>query len=262
MFPLGSATPRDTATFQAAIAKGLEPLGLKAGAVQIEGDFPRLTRLAIDLSGARFHRGLPVSKATGVAESLCSADSVHLHGAPVLVEGLPAVLRVEAQDVQMESADADTGGKVLTLARAGGGTLDLAVRRSDLEAALLAAAQEAAKSKGAEVKSVELTLQNEAPRALAVRAVVVAKAMFFTTTVTVSGCVEVDAQLNARLRDLHCEGDGMVGKMAVSALRPKLQRLEEQTIPLGQAIAGLSLRDVTLTGGEEIRVQGTFGAAA
>jgi hypothetical protein len=142
------------------------------------------------------------------------------------------------------------------------GKLDISARRSDLERALLEAGQAAARSKGAEVKSVELVLQDQSARSLAVRATITAKAMMFTTTVVVSGIMEIDEQLTARLRDLQCEGEGMVGKMAAGALRPQFEKVQDRAIPLGRAIAGLALSDVSVSGGEELRIRASFRSAA
>jgi hypothetical protein len=53
----------------------------------------------------------------------------------------------------------------------------------------------------------------------------------------------------------------MIGKMAANALRPQFQKLEERSIPLGQAVVGLKLRDVRLQGGDQLHLHATFGAA-
>jgi hypothetical protein len=262
MFPIGSTLPHDTATLHAGLAHGLAPLGLGGDAVKIEGDFPQLAAIRINLTNARFHRGLDFARGAGGAQSLCFARSVEIQGSPAQVESVPVELKLQAQDVVIGAADAAEGsGKVLVFERAAHGTLDLSVARRDLEKVMLEAGSAAAKEKGAEVQSVELQLQSEAPRALAVRALVTAKAMFFTTTVTISGCLEIDDRLNARLRDLHCEGDGMIGKMAAGALRSQFQKLENRSIPLGQVVGGMSLREVRLEGGDQLRVHAIFGVA-
>jgi hypothetical protein len=263
MFPIGSAVPHDTASLRAALLQGIAPIGVGPEGIRLDGDFPRFDVVVVNLTGARFDHSLEVSRPGGERQSLCFARAVEITGDPVLVKDIPITLALSAQDVVLASADAaDGSGKVLTLDRVNDGKLDLSAKCGDLEKALLAAGEAAARSKGAEVKSVELTLQNETPRALAVRAVVTAKAMFFTTTVTISGLVELDEQLNARLRDLHCEGDGMVGKMAAGALRPQFEKLQQRVIPLGQAVAGFAVTDVTLTGGDALRIRASFRSVA
>ena len=262
MFAIGTALPHDTATLHSGLAHGLAPLGLGRDAAVIDGEFPQLAAIRVNLTNARFHRALDFARPASGAQSLCFARTVEIQGAPVHVESVPVDLQLKAEDVVFGAADAANGpGKVLVLERAAQGTLELSVARTELENALLEAGRAAAKEKGADVQSVELLLQSENPRALAVQAQVTAKAMFFTTTVTISGCLEIDDQLNVRLRGLHCEGDGMIGKMAAGALRPQFEKLENRSIPLGRAVAGLSLRDVRLEGGDHLRVHATFGAA-
>ena len=262
MVPIGSAIPVNAAGFQAAIEHGLAPFGLREGAVVLEGDFPRLDALRLDLTGARFDRRSTGSRAATHQEALCFIRALHASGQPIYVEDVPVELALHADDVVLAAADAADGtGKVAVFQRAGGGKLELSVKRADLERALFSAGQEAASSKGAEVKSVNLQLESQGQRALAIRATVEAKAIFFTTTVVVSGVAEIDDQLNARLRDLQCDGDGMIGKMAAGVLRPKFEQLQERVFPLGGAVRGFALRNVTVSGGEELRIAADFASA-
>lgn len=263
MIPIGPTLPADNGSFIAALAYGLAPLGVDAAAVRVEGAFPKLDLLRVDLTGARLHRGLRASQAAGERAPLCFARVVEAGGAPVHAEMLPAQFSLRAEDVVLVAADAEAGaGKVLAFGRAGSGTFEISAKRADLEQAMFSAAQEAASSKGAEVKSVDLALESRGPRAVAARATVTAKAMFFTTSVVVSGVIEVDDELNARVRGLDCEGEGMIGKMAAGALRSQFEKIEQQVVPLGRAVAGLRLRDVTLEAGEVLRIRGNFAANA
>ena len=263
MFQIGSVQPVDTATFREGLARGLEGLGVGPDSIVTEGEFPRFESIRVDLTGARFHRGLSMALPRGEKTSLCFARAVSITGKPISIVSVPVDLSLDAQDVVLATASSESdSGKVLVLERTEQGRLELSAQRGELEKALLEAGQAAARSKGAEVKSVALELKNEGPRALAIRATITAKAMVFTTTVVVSGVVELDDQLNARLRDLQCDGEGMVGKMAASALRPQFEKVQGQAIPLGRAVAGLALRDVTISGGDELRIRGEFRSAA
>jgi hypothetical protein len=263
MFQIGSVQPVDTATFRAGLARGLEALGVGAGAVLTEGEFPRFESIRVDLTGARFHRGLSMALPSEEKTPLCFARTVSITGKPVAIFSVPVNLSLEAQDVVLATATSESGPeKVLVLERTEQGRLELSAARAELEKALLEAGQVAARSKGAEVKRVDLELKNEGPRALAIRATITAKAMVFTTTVVVSGVVELDDHLNAQLRDLQCDSEGMVGKMAASALRPQFEKVQGKVIPLGRAVAGLALSDVTISGGDELRIRGEFRSAA
>jgi hypothetical protein len=89
MFPIGSIQPVDTATFRAGVARGLAPLGVGPESVSTEGDFPRFDKVALDLTGARFHRGLQASPAAGDRAPLCFAREFSVTGKPVTVESVP-----------------------------------------------------------------------------------------------------------------------------------------------------------------------------
>lgn len=263
MLSIGSAIPHDNATLHAGLLHGLSPLGIGAEAIALEGTFPQLSTLRLDLTGARFHRGLTVSRPADDAprQQLGFAREVLIHGAPVHLEAIPASLRIQAGDAILSTVEASgaDGGTLLTLDRAGQGTIELSVARTALEEVLRKAGQTAAESKGAEVQTVNLEVRNESARVVAIRVHVTAKAMFFTTTITVSGRLEINDRLEARLSDLHCEGDGMIGKMVAGALRPQFEKIQSRAISLGRAVAGLQLHDIQLTGGEDLRIHASFG---
>lgn len=264
MIPIGTDLPTDTGSFRSVLAKGLEPLALGNDAIKVEGEFPQFASIQANLSGARLHKNLPFTKASGSnAQPLCFARSARISGQPVHVANIPLSVSLEAEDVVIDTdTAADSADKVLTLGKMSRGTLDLSAQRSTLEDALFALGDAAAKSKGAELQKVELQFENESPRQVRIRAVITAKAMFFTTTVTVSGKLSVDDALNARISNLDCEGDGMIGKMAANALRSQFEQLESRVIPLAKGLGGVAITDVALTGGETLRIHAKIGASA
>src|SRR5688572_27692642 len=99
MFPIGSTLPHDIATLHAGLAYGLAPLGLGGDAVTIEGEFPQLAAIRMDLTNAQFHRGLELAGGTGGGQSLCFARTVEIQGSPTLVQNVPVNLSLLAQDV-------------------------------------------------------------------------------------------------------------------------------------------------------------------
>ena len=130
---------------------------------------------------------------------------------------------------------------------------------ADIEGALLALARDAASGHGAEVESVRLTLDAESPRTIAVSAVAVAKAMFFTATLTIRGRIAVDGDFNLRLHDATCTGDGMLANLAAAQLRPRLTELQGRTFSLRTFLPpGLRPADVALSGGAALRVTASF----
>lgn len=261
MLSIGSELPADTSSFRDAIARGLASLALDPSALTLDGEFPQFSAVRVNLSNGRAKRPYKLNRAAGQKEPLCFVRNVQVSGDPVHVENIPLAVSLQAEDVVVDQGDAaEGGGKVLALGKAGKGTLELSAKRADLEAAMFALGHAAAKEKGAELQGVTLELESISSRSLRIRAVVTAKAMFFTTTVTVSGKFSIDDELNGRLSELNCEGDGMIGKMAANALSAQFQKLESRVIPLGQAIGGMALSDITITGGDTLQIRAHFGA--
>jgi hypothetical protein len=244
--------PHDTASLHAALAKALAPLGLGAPAVRLEGDFPSLAALRLDLTGARFHRGLRVEGGAGEKKEAFFAREVQVTAEPAYLETLPFTLALQGSDAVFALS-----GSVLTLSRCATGTLELAVRHAELESALTAAAREAAEKKGAELKSVRIELRGDGPRTLHLRAVAVAKAMFFTATLTITGRVDVSEAMEVRLSGLSCAGDGMIANLAAGALRPKLAELEGRALPLRSFVPNLRTLVLDAEGG--LRIRAEFG---
>ena len=76
------------------------------------------------------------------------------------------------------------------------------------------------------------------------------------------GRVELDDQLNARCTGLVAEGEGMLGSMVESALRPRLAQFEGRTFALGAFVAGgLRLRDVAVRVDDALRLHATLAGA-
>ena len=145
----------------------------------------------------------------------------------------------------------------LTFTRSGSGALALTIPLVELEHALLALARDAAEKQGAEVESVKVVLTSESPRVLRLHAVAVAKAMFISAKLTITGRIEISAALALQICGLACTGDGMIANLAASYLRPRLLELEGRGIPLQSLLPGL--RDAALDVSEGLRVVVKFG---
>jgi len=79
--------------------------------------------------------------------------------------------------------------------------------------------------------------------------------------VTVTGDLEVDDQLGARLAHLTCTGDGMVGSAATAVVRPHLEKLEGRVFPLlAFSLGKVRLKDIELEAGEGLRVRAAFSS--
>ncbi len=246
--------PVDTASLRACLLAVTRQLELPDSAVAVEGEFPSVGEVRVNLTGGRFHRGLRLAPGTETGgQPAFFVRAISVAATPASFESLPFTLAGQASDAVFALA-----GSTLSFSRCSAGTLDLSVQHADLEAALTELAREAAAQKGAELKSVKVELKSLGPRALSLRAVAVAKAMFFTATLTITGRVEISESLEVRLTDLACAGDGMIANMAASAVRPRLAAMEGHSVSLRAFVPGL--RGVTLAARDGLHVHAEFGA--
>ncbi len=244
--------PVDTATLRLALAGVVRPLGLPEAALSMEGTFPSIASLHVDLTGAKFHRGLHFAHSSAGGEPAFFVRDLQVVGAPLYVEVLPVLLSAKASDAVFALS-----GNTLSFSRCNAGHLELSVKQADLETALASVAREAAEKKGGELKSMQVHLQSAGPRALELRAVAVAKAMFFTATLTITGRVEIDDALDVRVVNLDCVGEGIIGSMAAGAIRPKLAAVEGRSFSLKAFVP--SLHNITLDAADGLRIRAEFG---
>jgi hypothetical protein len=228
----------------------------------LEGSFPSLAALRIDLTGAHLDRQKVLRRTEGGQAGGFFARVVEIAAAPADISSIPVHLRLRAEDCVLAFGIAGDGTHVVRLERCSTGTLEASAGIADIEAALLALARDAAARHGAEVESVRLVVEAGTPRQLAVTATAVAKAMFFTATLTVRGRLAIDEACNARLSDITCTGDGMIANLAAAQLRPRIAEWEGRAIPIAQLLPeGQRLLDFSLTAGASVAVRATIGTA-
>ncbi len=243
----GSDFPNNEASLIAAIGNGLRPLGLNPERVSTEGAFPSLAALRCEISGAVFLREHRAAKAVGELKPGFFARRVEVACRSAQFEGLAFAGSLSLDDAIFAFGRDAASNPVLALEKCASGALELAVERSEFEKLVHSLASKAAEEHGAEVKSVTVSWEQSGPRALSMRLVARAKAMFMETSVTALGRVEVTDSLDVIIAGLSCSGDGMVGNLAASFLRKEIPKYEGRSISLAGAFGGgLRLRDVAL----------------
>ena len=256
----GDAFPQDTKSLRAALEQGAATLGAGDKAVVVKGEFPSMESMQINLTGARLDPGAARAAAVEQTGGGFFSRALDLTAEPAFAASVPVRLRIRAVDGVFAFGTAANGTRVASLQSCTSGTLDASAATADLENTLLALARDAASKHGAEVKSVSLTLVAETPRQIAMTAIAVAKAMFFTATLTIRGRIALDDEFNLRLSDATCTGDGMLANLAAAQLRPRLAELEGREFSLRTFLpAGVRLNGIELTGGAALRIRATFG---
>ena len=262
MLPLASPQfPASLEELSASLRAGFSARGIAARDIRATGEWPQVTELAIDLSEAQFSRATTLPKTASEAQPGVSIASLTISAAPFFFEKTPAHFELRASQAECEFARGANGESFLTLSRTATGSLAIEVQRADLESALKTIACGFLEKQGAQVKSAQLELIDRGPQSLGFRAEITAKAFVMTARVVVTGHLDLDAQLNLRLRELATSGDGMIASIASGFLRPRFVEIEKRVIPLAAySFAGVALHGVRIRGGNSLRIDAQFGA--
>ena len=267
MFPLGGKSfPTTSEQLAAAVSAGLSTvLTFPAGAapVSLQGKYPAMNAVKIDLSGARFDQDQlpPEPRGTGQAQTGPSAAALLVVAHPILIRSAPAHLDLTAADAKF-NYDRDAAGKpVLVLAGARAGQLSLQIQQADLRALILSGARDAAAKQGVQIQDVNLALTQIDSRSIAAEVRVKAKKLFLNATVAIRGTLRIDDEMNANVSGLSCTGEGMLGDMASAIIRPKLDAINGKTFPLSAiSLGSVKLHDLQLEIREAVKVSAKFGS--
>jgi hypothetical protein len=227
--------------------------------VSVAGEYPALGVLQVDLTGAQVDPSRrPAPLAAAETGAVVTVRELCIAGRPIQIENARVTLDLLASDVRLRYARGESGLWLVPIGVAEGRIL-LEVPRTDLEALILTHAKEAAQSHGANVTKLELKLTLLNPRSIAAEAVVTAKKTLLSGTVRLTGRLDIDDALTARISNLDCVGQGVVGSVAAAAIKPKVKQAEGRTIALGAlAFEGLHPRDVRIESVDPLQIVATF----
>lgn len=242
------------------------PAGLRAVAVE-DDHYPNLRAIRIDLTGATLNAQGAPPKPVGVGPRTpgVSVSQLQISGHPMRAAGAAINLGVAARDARFEYDRTGQGRPMIVLASAAEGRVEASVTRANLEALLLAGAQEPARRQGVVVERTTLTLTSRGPRALAVDLRVTArKRVVFadvTAVVRIEGRLDIDDDLTARLSALSCQGEGVVGGIVSGFITPQLEKFEGRELPLmAFSLGDVRLRDVQIGTADGLQVTAAFGS--
>ncbi|HEX4795064.1 MAG TPA: hypothetical protein VH370_14820 [Humisphaera sp.] len=266
MFYLGGSDFPETADGLAkAVAAGLaQMLELPARPpVNLAGAFPAIDRADVNLTGAvaRIDKLPPPPKGVKSIKPAASARQLQIIGQPVRIETAAVELSLTAQAAQFDYGRDLTGRPMLLLADAKEGKLSVQIRNSDIQQLVLAAATKAAAAQGVQVQEAKLNLSQTAERSIGIEARVKAKKMFMSAVILVRGQLNIDPTLIARLSNLSCTGEGVMGSMACGLIQPHLNELQNRDLPLtALSLGDIRLRDLKLGVTDKVSVSAEFGS--
>lgn len=249
MIVLNTPTPSSTAELVQTLRTLLAGLiTVTDHTVSAKGAFPALSRLTLDVTGAAPlpHPAANFIQPTGHEVGAFTADEFSLVGRPFGRPDRLLDLQVTARQVRGAFMDTGNGQIALKLAGASDGKLRATVRKQVLETTFLAEANKAAKTHGVDIREIHSTFTTlpADPRRLSADIVLKAKKGFLpAATIRIRGMVNIDAQLTANLSGLSVEGEGIVGGVAASFIRPKLASLNGSA----HSLLSLPLDDLVLT---------------
>jgi hypothetical protein len=226
-------------------------------------NYPDLAALRLTLDDAQaIDKPPPPPRPISAIEPGLQVENFLLRGRPILFQGAKIEFACTGHEVRIGQARDEEGNVVLLLQDAAAGQVEIAVRLADLEALVLAEGKAQATKQGVNVESVRIELSSRSERAIDVVVHVVAKKLFLSAALRISGSMAIDEQLNARLSALECTGEGTFGTLACGVIAPHLARFNGRDFSLmALPLSELKLRDLRISADDALRVTAQFGPA-
>lgn len=227
------------------------------------GTYPSVELLRIDLSDGRMDPKPKHDKfnPSNRPDSRLGVASFQMVGQPLLCEKARINLDISASAVSMDLEHDRKGRHYLMLSQAKNGRFSVVVTCDDIEQLVLSMAREAAAPYGVTVTGTRFALDMEGDRSLTARLHLSTKVGFIPAGMTFAAHVDIDDAMNAKLSDLQCAGDEVLGPLIVGLLRPGLTKYEGKTRPLVSfASTDMHLRDFRLKVDDSIHLTAMFGS--
>lgn len=267
MFPLKTKTlPANAADLARRLNDSLRDLfRLPNDVVNIqEVSFPHLASLEVSLNGAQFGGAPPPVPSVGAERSpALTVDSFSAKGSAVAVGPAKVDFALEAKELQLNRASDAQGNVVLVLHNAADGRIQVSASPADIEALITQVARVEAGKHGVSIDRVQLALRSDSPRSLAAEVRLRAKKLFLSTTLRITGRLDLDQDLNAKISGLDCTGEGAIASMACGVLKPHLEKMNGRQFPLMSLPLGeVRLRDVRIVAADKLSVSAEFGSVS
>jgi len=236
-----------------------------ADIVRIEGAgaYPRVDAMTIDLSDASVdpRRATKKLKPVGKPEGSVRVDTLAFIARPLLVERAKLLLGMTASGAKLDLRRDKKGRPMLTLSDVRDGQLSLEVAKKDIDALLLKSAREAAGKFGVSVDRTRLKLDVVDGRSLRADLKIDTRFGILPAGLRFKARVDVDDELNGRIKTLSCEGDQLLGPIISGVISPARKKYEGKKRPLvGFPWGHMKLKDFELRLDESFHLDLKFGS--
>jgi hypothetical protein len=266
MFPLHTATlPSSAVDLGRLLNESLQRVFVTESEPVVVRDnfYPHLEAINISLDGARLRADRPRPPVSSGETSLAlEVDQLVLSASPLPLGPAPIDLAISARDVQLGQTKDSNGQILLSIESAAEGHAAISATPAGLEALVTKLAQDQGNKHGITIDDVQLKLRQESEHSLAAEVRLRARRLFLSTSLKVTGQLDLDEQLNLKISGLKCTGDGGIATLACGILKPYLEKIDGREFPLMSLPLGeIRLRDVRLAVGDKLSVIAKFGTA-
>jgi hypothetical protein len=267
MFPLATANlPSSASDLERLLNESLQRVFVAEfdPVTVLDYSYPHLEAINISLDGARLRASPPHPPvSSGKASPALEVDQLVLRASPLSLGPASVDVAISARDVQLGQAKDSNGEILLSIESASDGRAAISATPAGLEALITRLALDQGSKQGITIDGVQLKVRQESEHSLAAEVRLRARKLFLSASVKVTGRLDLDDQLNLKISDLKCTGDGGIATLACGILNPYLQKIDGRKFPLmSLALGEIRLRDVRLVADDDkLSVTAEFGSA-
>ena len=266
MFPLKTATfPSSAEALERLLNESLRHIfEVDVDPVTVlDASYPRLVEINVSLDHARVRSNPPRPQLiSGKSSPALQVGQFNLQAAHLSIGPATVDLSLSSRDVDLVQGEDAQGELVLSLQDAAEGKIEISTALADLEKVIATMAKDQAGKHGVTIENVQLTAREKSAHSLEAEVRLQARKLFMSASIRVTGQLDLDDELNAKISGLKCKGDGAIAAVACGVLTPHLEKLNGRefalmSLPLGE----VRLRDVRLAVTDKLCVTAEFGSA-
>lgn len=228
-----------------------------------DASYPNLAEINISLDGARLRPDPPRPQSiSGKTSPALQVGQLAVRAAALSIGPATVELSLSARAMHLGQGKDSNDEIVLSAVSVAEGKIDISAPLADLEDVIAQIAKDQAGKHGVTIDKVQLTLREKSSRSLEAEVRFRAQKLFMSASIRITGRLDLDDKLNAKISGLKCKGDGAIAAIACGVLDPHLQKLDGRefslmSLPLGE----IRLRDVRLGVSDKLSVTAEFGSA-